>query len=141
MKTIRCTHEKSQTGSMLLEGLFAILIFSMGILGLVGLQAAAVRQSSDAKYRVEASLLADELLGKMWSTDRLPATLQTKFQENSDDFTDWSGKVKSTLPGITASANQPKVVVDASGMVTITISWQPPGDSDSHSYQTVAQIM
>ena len=33
---------KSQSGIMLLEALIAILIFSMGVLGLVGMQAAAV---------------------------------------------------------------------------------------------------
>ena len=34
-----------QSGVMLLEALIAILIFSLGILGLVGMQASAVRAS------------------------------------------------------------------------------------------------
>jgi type IV pilus assembly protein PilV len=44
---------------MLLEALIAILIFSFGILGLVGLQANAINLSTDAKYRADAALLAN----------------------------------------------------------------------------------
>ena len=56
-----------QQGSVLLEGLIAILIFSMGILALVGLQAAAIKNSSDAKYRADASYLANQIIGQMWA--------------------------------------------------------------------------
>ena len=46
---------RRQGGFMLIEALIAILIFSIGILGIVGLQAAAVNQSTDARYRSEAA--------------------------------------------------------------------------------------
>ena len=46
-----------QSGVMLLEALIAILIFSLGILSLVALQATAVQLTSDAKYRTDATLL------------------------------------------------------------------------------------
>ena len=39
----------SQKGSMLLEGLIAILLFSMGIIALMGLQAIAMKNTADAK--------------------------------------------------------------------------------------------
>jgi len=55
-----------QRGSMLLEALISILIFSIGILGIVGLQANSIKISSDAKYRSDASLLANQYLGSMW---------------------------------------------------------------------------
>ena len=55
---------------MLLEAFIAILIFSMGILAIVGMQASAVKTSADAKYRSEASLLANELIGQMWVSNR-----------------------------------------------------------------------
>ena len=47
-------------GFSLIEGLVAILIFSFGILALVSMQATSIQQSSGAKYRSEASLLAKD---------------------------------------------------------------------------------
>jgi type IV pilus assembly protein PilV len=133
-------HVKNQAGSTLLEGLFAILIFSMGILSLVGLQSLAVKQSTDAKYRSEASLVANELIGKMWVSDRTPDTLKANFQTGAAEFNKWKTAVVSALPGITASANQPTVSVDtASSTVTITVRWQPPGDQ-AHNHIVIAQI-
>ena len=43
---------RSQRGMMLLEGLIAILIFSLGVLAMIGMQAVSVSQTSQAKYRV-----------------------------------------------------------------------------------------
>ncbi len=71
---------KQQSGVMLLEALIAILIFSLGILGVVGMQASAIAASRDAKYRSDASWLANELVGLMWSGTRDGASLQSNFQ-------------------------------------------------------------
>lgn len=71
---------KQQSGVMLLEALIAILIFSLGILGVVGMQASAIAASRDAKYRSDASLLANDLIGQMWSATRDGVSLQNNFQ-------------------------------------------------------------
>lgn len=152
---------------MLIEVLIAILIFSIGILGIVGLQASAVKASTDAKYRSEAGLLANELIGQMWVSDRTQANLQTAFSSpNGVAYRTWAwegltsgttaapapGTVLQTLPG--TQANPPVIVVtpvpspvgstSAPGsLVTITIFWKMPSEPDSaasHNYVTVAQI-
>jgi type IV pilus assembly protein PilV len=143
----------SQTGSMLLESFIAILIFSMGILAIVGMQASAIKNSGDAKYRSEASLLANELLGRMWVSDRTgtdplqPAlTLQTNFQGGGGAdglaYTAWFAQVQATLPG--SSTDAPTVTVDpASGRVSVTVRWKAPNEPASaaaHSYAVAAQI-
>lgn len=69
-----------QSGVMLLEALIAILIFSLGILGVVAMQASAVAASRDAQYRSVASQLADELIGQMWSGNRDGAALEANFK-------------------------------------------------------------
>jgi type IV pilus assembly protein PilV len=56
-----------QQGVMLLEALISILIFSIGILAIIGLQAASIKMSSDAKYRSDASLLAGQYVNALWS--------------------------------------------------------------------------
>jgi type IV pilus assembly protein PilV len=57
---------KLQKGIVLLEALIAILIFSIGILGAVGLQASMIKANSDAKYRAEAGFLAEQRISQMW---------------------------------------------------------------------------
>jgi type IV pilus assembly protein PilV len=139
---------------MLLEGLIAILIFSLGILALVSLQGTAVKQVSDAKYRADASLLADQLLGMMWVSNRATATsLQSSFDTSeggSSELTSWRTDVANTLPGVTATVNQPTVTVtppagtsDNGSLVEIKIYWHPPSDPPTaapHQYITTTQI-
>ena len=56
-----------QQGAILLEGLIAILLFSMGILAIVGLQATAIKTVADSQYRLQASFLANRLVAEMWA--------------------------------------------------------------------------
>ena len=69
----------AQRGAYLLEALIGILIFSFGILGIVGLQAQAIRFTNDSEYRAEAVYLANSLISQMWTEN--PAQLQTKYQQ------------------------------------------------------------
>ena len=130
-----------QSGVVLLESLIAILVFSLGILGIIGLQATAVKQVSDARYRSQASLLVDQLLGTMWVSDRSAAALQTSFSSGGNGYLGWLGNVSATLPGV--DAYPPSVAVDAQGTVTITVRWRAPSEdaaTAAHQYVAVAQI-
>ena len=51
-----------QAGVMLLEALLGLLIFSLGVLALVAMQAVSTSNVSNAKYRVEAAFLAEEIM-------------------------------------------------------------------------------
>ncbi len=138
------TRSKGQAGSILLEALVAILIFSIGILAIVGMQTTAVKAAGDAKYRSDASLLAGELLGQMWVSDRIAANLQTNFQTGGTAYNTWLANVTAALPG--AAANPPAVTVDTTvtpPKVTIQVFWlQPsePAGTTAHNYTIVAQI-
>jgi type IV pilus assembly protein PilV len=140
------TRAGRQSGVMLIEALIALLIFSVGVLGIVGLQSTAAKVSGDARYRSEAALLANELIGRMWSGDRTPDVLRAQYDNTVDPNAPgfqawaWSGywatpgtktapaqnTVLKMLPG--ASANLPVVTVTpvtrtvtgAGGVVTIT---------------------
>ena len=144
-------HAPRQTGSMLLEALIAMLVFSMGVLAIVGMQAVAVRVSSDAKYRSDAGLLANQLIGSMMVSTRTPATLNTNFSSpNGASYLTWRTEVQNTLPGV--SANPPVVsIADISAgpttsqvtQVTITIFWLSPSEpvgTAAHQYVTVSEI-
>ena len=137
---------RAQAGIMLLEALVAILIFSVGILSVVGMQATAVKAAADAKYRSAASLLANELLGQMWITNRTAATLQTNFQGSAGSggtyYNNWYSNVQATLPG--AATNPPTVTVDSTtGLVTIVVQWKLPSElasASAHNYSVMAQV-
>lgn len=55
----------NQQGSVLLEALIAMLIFSFGILAITGLQAAMMRNTADATFRAEAAYVVQQRLGQM----------------------------------------------------------------------------
>jgi len=140
---------RQQQGVMLIEALIAILIFTIGILGIIGLQAAAVQQSTDAKNRAEAAYLADQLIGRMWSGDRTVANLKAQYDQDTcgngcPGTVAWFNSVQGTLPGVVVGTDtNPQVTVDAAGIVTIRVFWRAPGDgaaSDPHHYDIQAQI-
>jgi len=56
-----------QSGAYLLEALIGILIFALGVLGIVGLQAASLRTTTDSSLRAEAVFAATQLVGQMWA--------------------------------------------------------------------------
>ena len=58
-----------QRGSSLLEGLLAIILFSIGLLSLLMLLSATLIESSNARYRIEASLLISDLVSHLWIND------------------------------------------------------------------------
>jgi type IV pilus assembly protein PilV len=136
-----------QSGAMLLEALIAILIFSLGILAIVGLQAASIKSAGDAKYRSDASLLANQLIGQMWVSDRTAATLQSNFSSPSGaNYTPWLSDVAAELPGASATPPTVSFATDSStatpsSVATITIYWNAPNEPAlAHKYITVAQI-
>ena len=55
----------AQRGFMVIEALIAILIFSLGILGLVAMGSTAIGAQSDARFRTDAAALADEIANQM----------------------------------------------------------------------------
>jgi type IV pilus assembly protein PilV len=119
----------------------AILIFSIGVLALIALQVTSVRQSSNAKYRSDAALLVNRLIGEMWVSDRQTTTLQTNFNTGGAQYATWAAAVQAQLPAGAASA--PTVVVAADGQVTVNVFWKAPNEQPSdpqHSYTTVARI-
>ena len=132
---------KSQSGVVLIEALLGILIFSIGILALIGMQATAIRNTADARYRSEASFLATEVIGRMW----LDIANIGDFDKDSGAFAprdDWETKVLKTLPGVDiAGATRPTIEVDGvTGEVTVTVLWQQPGETTTRRLQMVNRI-
>lgn len=123
---------------MLIEALIGLLIFSLGILALIGMQAVAMQATIDAKYRSEASFLANQIIGTMW-TDRADLNnYDTSSGSGNSKLVAWVSEVQRVLPQATGS-NAPEV--DVSGTtVTVTVRWLRPGDSTASNHSVQATI-
>ena len=129
-----------QRGATLLEALIGILIFSIGILALVGMQALAIKNMSDAKYRSDAAFLANEIIGQMWVNRASLGTYAFAGAGAPPVAIDsWVTSIQNSLPGVTAAANLPIITV-AGTTVTVTVRWQLPGGADVHRHITMAYI-
>jgi len=118
---------KRESGVMLIEALIAILIFSIGILAVVGMQSTAIRNVTDAKVRSDAGFLVDELMSQIW-TDKgnINAYAYPGTGAVPPRLTGWMARVNQRLPG----AVPPTVVITggtaAGGLVQITVFWRLP---------------
>jgi type IV pilus assembly protein PilV len=136
---------KSQTGSAMIEGLTAITVFSLGILGVVGLQASVLENNAQSQFRAEASYLAQEIIG-LASADAANATCYTvnpaagACTNPAADAAveDWQGRVLETLPG--ADVELPKVELDADGNFTVTLQWKRQTDDTWNNYVATTNI-
>lgn len=146
-RSLRPLTPTTQGGSFLLEALVAVLIVALGILGLVGLQARAIQHTDDSQYRSEAAFLANDLLGRMWTSNQANLVVDFAAASGGVPYTDFKAWVFARLPGASAIAGNPDVTVvprfgdPTMGYdVVITIRWQPPGDALPHRYQTGATV-
>ncbi|MCX8087289.1 MAG: type IV pilus modification protein PilV [Rhodocyclaceae bacterium] len=134
------TRPARQSGATLLEVLVALLIFAFGVLGLLGMQAVAIKLTADAKYRAEASAFADQLISQMWADDR--ATLASHYQTGMDKYNAWKDQIIASggLPGASLPTNAPTVTISPENVVTITLRWQAPDEKAPHQHVVVARL-
>ena len=140
-----------QDGVALLEALIAILIFSFGVIGLVGAQAAAIKSAGDAKLRTDASYLAGQIISRMW-VDRANLADYAHFTGGSDctftgtaaasaNVTEWLGSTtQSGTVGYLPNGAGQIVVETGTNLVTVTVCWRTPQETVTHNYTTTALI-
>lgn len=138
------------SGFALVEVLVAVLLFAIGILGLVGLQASMTQAQTDSKVRADAANLVDELATLMWSDLGSPPVLANLAAYNGGACTGnarcsaWINKLGTTLP----SGALTTLAVDAStnstdpnfGEVRIEIAWTLPNSATAHKYAAVFNV-
>ncbi len=130
-----------QRGSTLLEGLLAVVIFSVGLLAILSLLTASIAQTSNVQFRSEASLLASDLISQMWTGDRSFSGIYSRFgSTTTEDYRRWLSQVMQRLPGISATANQPSVTIDSNRNVTVILYWRAPTDNESHQLKFQSRI-
>jgi type IV pilus assembly protein PilV len=113
---------RAQRGVALLECLMAMLIFSVGLLGLLGLEARVMSISVDSENRNRAALFAGELASQMWLNNTVtPATAAyTALKASVND---------QTQGGLPNGAVTVVPVVGTTNAADISVTWQEVSDA------------
>lgn len=113
-----------QQGVVLIEAMVAILLFSVGVLAVVGLQATMLKNTSESKFRADAGYIAQQRIGELWvRPDNLP------LDGTSDTV------ATKELP------NGEVTIARAGDVYTVTVNWKQPGDDVVHTFSTAATIV
>lgn len=149
---------EKQQGTILIEGLFAIVIFSVGVLALVGMQANAVKLAGDAKLRADAAYLANQIISQMWADRshlddyRLNDDVSgcANFSDTSlsgtgqgiDNVNSWLGVTSraGTVFGMLPGAKAQITVETGTNVVTVTVCWKTPQETDYHNFVSTALV-
>ena len=118
---------RAQSGVGLIEVLIAMVVLSIGLLGLAGVQLTSMRSSSSALAKTQANTLGNDILDRMRANRgaALAGDYNTEFDSKhgagsvaEDDLSDWKAALAEYLPG-----GQGRVEVDDSD-TQIQIRWR-----------------
>lgn len=140
-------------GVTLIEVLIAMLVTSIGLLGLAGLQVYSLKSNQSAALQAQANVLAYDILDRMRGNPTLAQTggynISLKSAAPSDagsingiDLSQWRGMLASSLPSGTGS-----VSCTAARECTVVVQWVDPsitfdrdGDGDTDTADTELSI-
>jgi type IV pilus assembly protein PilV len=119
----------AQRGVTLIEVLVAFVIFSFGILGLVGFQSKLLVYNQSTLFRSQAAALTDDVIERMrldpvraksvtgpWNTPL--AQDASELVVVNPDLSDWKAQVQALLP-----SGQASIVVKSSSEIVVTVQW------------------
>jgi len=145
-------HCNRQRGFTLIEVLVSVLIFTLGILGLVGMQASAIKFSTDAHQRAQATFLADQLLARMLIAD--PTTSAT-FAHKPGGTTgcaptgvastnaivlEWLAEVTAAFPLAATDKQQIVITGVPANEVTVKLCWQNRPSDAPHTLEVSNRV-
>ena len=134
-----------QLGFSLLEVLVAIVILSIGLLGLAGIQANSLSDNHKAYYRSQATQLSYDIIDRMRSNKVVIDNYLTSFMASTiaaaqsgctvagcsadqmaqNDLFEWNSALNSLIP---SSRN---IISKSGDTYTITLSWDENRDGDN----------
>jgi type IV pilus assembly protein PilV len=148
--TLRCAFPKSR-GLTLVEILIALVILSVGLLGLAGLQTLSLKFNTSAYYRTQATQLAYDIADRM-RANRAAALANMYAMDDTggtppvcgaavgdgtalqDDLAAWRNALACRIPQSAGS-----IVPNGDGEFTITVQWTDgAGDGQTSMEVTTA---
>jgi type IV pilus assembly protein PilV len=131
----------------LLEVMISVLIFLLGVIGLVAVMARANQLVNDSEDRNRAALLANEAASLLWQyipyTTTLPSAVYTAWQtEVASPVNNSAGTTSGLLglPGGVGTITTNNTDIYGNIIYDITIQWQEPNQATPNHYYTEVVI-
>lgn len=137
-------------GFAVIESLVAIILISLGIIGMVNLQARAIQMNLDARYRADAAFLANDIIARLSVADptQLPSYEHRPTggscnpggaDSASPLTTGWLTEVAQKLPNAAASRQQ--LTIDSGNrVVVVTLCWRSPSEPNDRVHRVTSQL-
>ena len=152
MSSASVSLRRGQSGFSLIEVLVSVLVFSFGVLAMVNMQATAVKMSTDAQQRAEATFLADQLLARMLIADPASAAsfahnpagttacAPTVAPSANASVVEWLQEVTETFPR--ATSNEQQIIVSGipANEVTVKLCWKNGENDDPHTLEVSNRV-
>jgi len=120
-------------GESLISSMLSMLVFSAGIMSMLGLLSNTLIETASVEYRSKASAIASNTLVNMMIGDKSLENLKTKYAApNGTQYQEFLKRVQSNLPGTLQEKNYPSISIDDKGRVEIKIKWKSPSDELDH---------
>lgn len=135
------TARSRQAGFSLIEVLVSVLVFSLGVMGMVAMQGQALRMATDAQQRAEASYLADQLFARALLAGKAGVSSMAHHPGGTERcaptgaasthalVTEWLEDVTETLP--LAQADEQQIIVSGDD-ITVRMCWTSAPGEEPH---------
>lgn len=153
--TCSCTSpaaKRRNGGFTLVEAMVALIVLSVGLLGIAALYVETLRANRTSLHRTEAVNLATDIADRMRS-NRLPADAYNcngacdpaapPASANAiaiADLTDWVTQVQAQLPGGTADLTYTAATATTPAAYVVAIGWNEVGQATPATYQLRIEI-
>jgi type IV pilus assembly protein PilV len=149
----------AEAGFTLVEVLVALVVLSVGMLGIAALYLEGLRASRDALVRTQAVALAADMADRIRANRYIPVgagaydpalvtaaqvaacetsgSTCTPAQMYANDLYRWQQAVQAALPAGNAVVNF--AIVNTQPTYTITVTWTQPGDPNSADFTLTVQ--
>lgn len=152
-----------QHGITMVESLVALVVLSVGMLGIAGLYVSSLKAGRSALVRTQAVNLVNDMADRIRANalgrddydvagyggspglhDCVETANCTPDELAEDDLARWIDTVQATLPGGNPTADVQFTAAAAAGrpdQYDIFVDWQEPGETERFSYTATVQLI
>jgi type IV pilus assembly protein PilV len=135
-------HRRRVRGFTLVEVLIALIVLSIGLLGIAAMYVETLRANRSALVRTQAIALASDLADRI-RANRLPANNYTGSGVNAQavvDLAAWTDLVEDQLPGGAGAVLFRAGTATTPAQYMIEVSWTEVGQDDPSTYELRLEI-
>lgn len=129
---------KNNKGFYIIEGIISILIFSIGILGVIKIQANSITNIADGQFRITAVSLSNSLLNQMLLDKQ---NINSYLNKSNDNYKKWETSLESNLPGIID--NPPELSLESYNYgqsIKLIVYWLNPTNRQVSKYENIMTV-